>query len=181
MAWTIPQFTSSHNDTAAKPPLGSLHQAFNPKLWHSADTSVSSSRFTSIAIRLIHLIQSGFPWSSLDDVAPHLSNREYAALLQLQFNEEDRLLATERAELATAAQRLFDCGVCLDTLPEESIARIEPCGHPYCRDCIRGFIVSQIESRHFPVLCPTCTAEPGNNSEAIGSKCELDWVTVFDE
>ncbi|KAI0297436.1 hypothetical protein BC826DRAFT_933608, partial [Russula brevipes] len=58
----------------------------------------------------------------------------------------------------------------MDTLPEDSIAPIEPCGHPFCRECIRGFIVSKIESRRFPVLCPTCTAESGNGSEsAIGS------------
>lgn len=92
-------------------------------------------------------------------------------MLQFQFDEENRLLVAERAQLAGAAQRVFDCGVCMDTLPEDTIARIEPCGHAYCRECIRGFVVSQIESRRFPVLCPTCTAEPGNGSESIGSKC----------
>jgi hypothetical protein len=93
-------------------------------------------------------------------------------MLQRQFDEEDHMLITERAELLAAAeqQRVFDCGVCLDTLQEESIARIDPCGHSFCRECIRGFIVSQIESRRFPVLCPTCTAGPSNNRpESIGS------------
>ncbi|KAF8491336.1 hypothetical protein F5888DRAFT_1058472 [Russula emetica] len=71
---------------------------------------------------------------------------------------------------AAEQQRVFDCRVCLDTLPEESIARIDPCGHSFCRECIRGFIVSQIESRRFPVLCPTCTAGPGNiRPESTGS------------
>jgi hypothetical protein len=72
---------------------------------------------------------------------------------------------------------VFDCGVCMDTLPEESIARIEPCGHPFCRDCVRGFVSSQIESRRFPVLCPTCTAE-GHDAESIGSKCFANFVQV---
>ncbi|KAI0302832.1 hypothetical protein B0F90DRAFT_1712460, partial [Multifurca ochricompacta] len=89
-------------------------------------------------------------------------------MLQFQFDEEDRQLAAERAELAAAAQRVFDCGVCMDTLPEEYVARIEPCGHSFCRECVRGFIVSQIESRRFPVLCPSCTAEPRIDSESIG-------------
>ena len=85
-------------------------------------------------------------------------------MLQRQFDEEDRLLAMEHADFAAAEQqRVFDCGVCLDTLPEESIAHIDPYGHPFCRECVRGLIASQIESRHFPVLCPTCTAEPENN------------------
>ena len=92
-------------------------------------------------------------------------------MLQLQFDEENRLLLAERAELAAAVQRVFDCAVCMDTLPEESIARIDPCGHPFCRDCVRGLVESQIESRRFPVLCPACTAEPGNDSESIGSMC----------
>ena len=103
-----------------------------------------------------------------------LSSLQLATILQSRFDEEDYLLATgrERADLLAAAeqQRMFDCGVCLETLPEESIAHIDPCGHSFCRECVRGLIVSQIESRRFPVLCPTCTAEPANNRpESIGS------------
>jgi hypothetical protein len=97
-------------------------------------------------------------------------------MLQRGFDEEDRLLAAERTELVAAAehdakqQRVFDCGACMDTFPEESVARIEPCGHSFCRGCARGLIVSQIESRRFPVLCPTCTAGPGKSRpESIGS------------
>ena len=113
----------------------------------------------------------GRTWPPLTDATTPHSSRELAAILQLQFDEENRLLLAERAELAAAAQRVFDCAVCMDTLPEESIAQIDPCGHPFCRDCIRGLIESQIESRRFPVLCPACTVEPGNNSESIGSRC----------
>ena len=99
-------------------------------------------------------------------------------MLQRQFDEEDRQLAAERAELvASEDQRgVFDCGMCMGTLPEESIARIEPCGHSFCRECVREFIVSQIESRRFPVSCPTCTAAgPGSGPpESIGS-----YVTII--
>jgi len=95
-----------------------------------------------------------------------------AAMLQGQFDGEDYLLAMEHADLLAAAEQqpVFDCGVCLDTLPEESIARIDPCGHPFCRECVRGLIASRIASRRFPVLCPTCTAEPENSRpDWIGS------------
>ena len=94
-------------------------------------------------------------------------------MLQSQFDEEDRMLAAERAQLASAAQHVFDCGVCMDTLPEDSIARIDPCGHSFCRECVRSLIVSQIESRRFPVLCPTCTAERTTGTEDTGSKLDL--------
>ena len=107
-------------------------------------------------------------------------------MLQRRFDEEDHLLAAERAELAAAAaeeqQRVFDCGVCMGTLPEESIARIDPCGHSFCRECVRGLIVSHMESRRFPVLCPMCMAEPGKNRpESIGryvSTHPLLWVVL---
>jgi hypothetical protein len=74
---------------------------------------------------------------------------------QRQFGEEDRMIAAERAGLTAAAERLFDCGVCM---PEESIASIEPCGYSFRRECVFLLIMSQIESRRFPVLCPPCTA-----------------------
>jgi len=144
--------------TVAQPPLWTFRQPFDPKSWSSGTTS------------------RGPVWSSpseaTESATDSLSSRQLAAMLQRQFDEEDHVLVAERAELLAAAeqQRVFDCRVCLDTLPEESIARIDPCGHSFCRECIRGFIVSQIESRRFPVLCPTCTAGPGNNRpESTGS------------
>jgi hypothetical protein len=119
-------------------------------------------------------------WSSLSEETEcpshSLSSSRLAAMLQRRFDEEDRLLAAERAELVAVAEQdaeqqgVFDCGACMDRFPEESVARIEPCGHPYCRECVRGLIVSQIESRRFPVLCPTCLARPGKSRpESIGS------------
>src|SRR6266852_4321484 len=105
------------------------------------------------------------PSEATESATDSLYSRQLAAMLQRQFDEEDHLLVAEDAELLAVSeqQRVFDCGVCLDTLPEESIARIDPCGHAFCSEWIRGFIVSQIVSRRFPVLCPTCTAGPGNN------------------
>jgi hypothetical protein len=119
--------------------------------------------------RLTRRIQAGPSWGPLPDARP-LSSAEYAAMLQFQFDEEDRLLAAERSQLAATAQHVFDCGVCMDTLPEDSIARIDPCGHSFCRECVRSLIESQIESRRFPVLCPTCTADRTAGTEETGSK-----------
>ncbi|KAI0260310.1 hypothetical protein BC834DRAFT_554275 [Gloeopeniophorella convolvens] len=117
-----------------------------------------------------------YAWLTQDDVplypprakGPLSSSAELAARLQRQFDDEDRALAAERATLAAAQQRVFDCGVCMDTLPEDEITTIEPCGHAFCRECMRGLVVSQIDQRRFPVLCPGCTAGPGKGADEIG-------------
>ncbi|KAI9460717.1 hypothetical protein F5148DRAFT_1216362 [Russula earlei] len=137
--------------SVAQSPLWASRQPFESRSWSSAGTS-----------------SSGPAWSSLSDAIPSYSIRELPAFLRLKLDEKDRLLAAVRAELAAAAWRVVYCVVCMDSLPEKSMTRIEPCGHSFCRDCVRGLVVSQIESRRFPVLCPTCTAEPENNSEVIG-------------
>ena len=137
--------------------------------------SPSLFRCKSQSFQLIHDRHQHSPsptWSLPSEATESSTDSLLAAILQSQFDEEDYLLATERADLLAAAgqQCVFDCGVCLETLPDESIAHIDPCGHSFCRECVRGLIVSQIESRRFPVLCPTCTAEPANNRpEPIGS------------
>ena len=120
-------------------------------------------------LRLTHPIQAD-PSSPLHDALPLSASAEYAAILQSRFDEEDRMLAAERAQLAAAAQLVFDCGVCMNMVPEESIARIDSCGHSFCRDCIRSLVVSHIESRRFPVLCPTCKMERTTGAQETGSK-----------
>ena len=170
--------------TVAQQPLWAFRQSFDQKPWSSGAVSVTSFfLYCSCANRGLQLIhdrhQHSSTWSSpseaKESTTSSLSSRQLAAMLQRQFDEEDHLLAAQLAELAAEQQRVFDCGVCMDTLPEDSIARIEPCGHPFCRECVRGFIVSQIESRRYPVLCPTCTAGPGKSRpESIGSYVSSD-------
>jgi hypothetical protein len=142
--------------------------------WDEFGDSLLPSLFRckSQSFQLIHDHRQRSPtWSlpseAMESSADSLSSHQLAAMLQRQFDEEDHFLAMEQ-------QRVFDCGVCLDMFPEESIARIDPCGHSFCRECVRGLIESQIESRRFPVLCPTCTAEPEKNRpESIGSYVSL--------
>jgi hypothetical protein len=169
---------------AASPPTIPMTQAppwdfrpsYNPNSW-SPGTIPNPPMHPQIAIQPTDQAQGSSTWSPWTDAHPRYypSSREHAALPQSQYYDQSqsRLLLAQRAQLAAATQQrpAFDCGVCMDTFLEESIARIEPCGHPFCRDCIRRFVASQMESRRFPVLCPTCMAEPGNKSRAIGSMC----------
>jgi bacterioferritin-associated ferredoxin len=90
--------------------------------------------------------------SSCSDEADHQLHVE----LQRQFEEEDRQLRTQLEDLKTQVPLTFDCGICLSTEAEFMIFRFEPCGHAFCRDCVRGFVQSKIVEHRFPIVCPTC-------------------------
>ncbi|KAH9984586.1 hypothetical protein BJV77DRAFT_966018 [Russula vinacea] len=69
----------------------------------------------------------------------------YAMRLQHEFDKEDRVLSAERAELSKFSQRLFECGVCMEEMPYDSVARPDPCGHTFCRDCLRGHVTARLD------------------------------------
>jgi hypothetical protein len=67
-----------------------------------------------------------------------------AMRLQNEFNKEDRALSAQRAELAKSTQKLFVCGICLEEMPDDSIARPDPCQHTFCRECLRGHVTARL-------------------------------------
>ncbi|KAH9169622.1 hypothetical protein EDB89DRAFT_2098593 [Lactarius sanguifluus] len=81
--------------------------------------------------------------------------------LQNEFDSEDRALSAERIKLSKNVQQVFQCGICMDDLPEDSVARPDPCRHAFCRECMRGYVSNRLEEHRFPILCPTCTAGKG--------------------
>ena len=80
----------------------------------------------------------------------------------------NRVLSTQLPEPAKFAQRLFVCGICLEEMPDDSIARPDHCGHTFCRACLRGHVAVRINERRFPILCPSCTANQGNGNGVAG-------------
>lgn len=46
-----------------------------------------------------------------------------------------------------------ECGICLSGVPETELYRLESCGDPYCRDCVKLHLNSVISSREFPLRC----------------------------
>jgi RING-type zinc-finger len=106
---------------------------------------------------------------------PRPSDRDdsllYAMRLQHEFDKEDRVLSAERAELSKFSQRLFECGVCMEEMPYDSVARPDPCGHTFCRDCLRGHVTARLDERKFPILCPTCTADKSKGKGVDGGTC----------
>jgi hypothetical protein len=87
--------------------------------------------------------------------------------LQNEFNK-DRAISAQHAEFAKSTQRLFECGICMDEMPDGSIVRPDPCGHTFCRECLRGHVTARLSEHRFPILCPTCTAGKGKGKEAAG-------------
>ena len=102
-----------------------------------------------------------------------LSPEELQALqLQDAYLEEDRRLRAERETLAKSAVGIFTCSVCMDQHPETDVARIRMCNHALCRECMRGYILTKIRERVFPMRCPICpteqpTREPGSQFSSV--------------
>ncbi|KAJ7117677.1 hypothetical protein C8R44DRAFT_832346 [Mycena epipterygia] len=97
------------------------------------------------------------------------TQREHALKAQAQqreFEEEDARLIAERTALQKEVQRVFECGVCFDKYPEDYVARIADCGHGFCRECMKGYVISKLTDKLYPIFCPMCVtdnnrAEPG--------------------
>jgi hypothetical protein len=99
--------------------------------------------------------------------------REYddedrALRLQREYDDEDHAFVAQLTELANSAQPVFQCGVCMEEMPEDSIVRLDPCAHAFCRQCLLGHVNARLGERRFPILCPTCTASKGKGNEVTG-------------
>ena len=91
--------------------------------------------------------------------------------LQHEYDIENRALSAQRADLAKLSQRLFVCGICLEEMLYDSVARPDPCRHTFCRECLRGHVAARLNERKFPVLCPTCTADKSKGKGIVGGTC----------
>ncbi|KAJ7712718.1 hypothetical protein B0H16DRAFT_1479163 [Mycena metata] len=86
---------------------------------------------------------------------------------QREFEEEDARLTAERAALQKYVQPIFECGVCFDKYPEDYVSRVADCSHGFCRDCMKGYVISKLKDKLYPIFCPMCVtdnarAEPGS-------------------
>ena len=95
----------------------------------------------------------------------------YATRLQNQFDDEDRELTAEHNELFQTIQPVFECGICMEEMPEDSVARPDACRHAFCRECMYEYVSTRLEEHKFPILCPTCTADKGKGKGTTGGAC----------
>ncbi|KIM88114.1 hypothetical protein PILCRDRAFT_248113 [Piloderma croceum F 1598] len=94
------------------------------------------------------------------------SSKSTVAALKRRESDERRL-REQQEELAKNIQCLFECGVCMDEHPEDYVTLLDPCGHKFCRDCIRNHIGAKLAEHYFPVLCPVCMAEEGKSDPGV--------------
>jgi hypothetical protein len=114
---------------------------------------------------------SGCPPTPPSDHDDRLDSITYVMRPQHEFDNKDRALRAQRAELSKSTQRLFMCGICLQEIPNDSVARPDRCGHTFCRECLRGHVATRIGEHRFPVLCPSCTANKDEGMEVAGGMC----------
>ncbi|KAJ6609457.1 hypothetical protein B0H10DRAFT_2438513 [Mycena sp. CBHHK59/15] len=86
---------------------------------------------------------------------------------QREFEEEDSRLLAERAALQMTVQRVFDCGVCFDKYPEDYVARVAGCAHPFCRECLKSYVVIKLGDKLFPIVCPMCVTDTARAEPAM--------------
>ncbi|KAI0260325.1 hypothetical protein BC834DRAFT_832018 [Gloeopeniophorella convolvens] len=177
----IKRLQSSHGDTT-KPRTPSYipRPPSSPQTSHRHSTTASPSStkpphtFAATSpfadSQPSHIVRSGTPASPADSD----SSLSFAVRLQQQFNAEDRALSAQRAQLSKHIQRVFECGICMEEMPEDSITRLDPCDHAFCRDCVRTYVASCLKSHKFPILCPTCTAGKGKGKGEVSQPLALD-------
>ncbi|KAH9951728.1 hypothetical protein B0H21DRAFT_717226 [Amylocystis lapponica] len=92
-----------------------------------------------------------------------------AYAIQREFDEERIRLDGELEHLQRAQKNAFDCGVCFEKYSEDAVARVQPCGHQFCRECIVGYVKSKVDERCYPIVCPSCMVDekPPEKSQSV--------------
>ncbi|KAJ7739808.1 hypothetical protein B0H16DRAFT_59614 [Mycena metata] len=98
---------------------------------------------------------------------------------QREFEEEDARLTAERATLQKDVRPIFECGVCFDKYLEDYVSRVADCSHGFCRDCMKGYVISKLKDKLYPIFCPMCVtdnarAEPGMVTDDLVQMLGLD-------
>jgi hypothetical protein len=93
--------------------------------------------------------------------------------LQHENDEWGRAPSVQRNEVVMSGQGGLECAICMDEMPVDSMARIDSCGHAFCRDCLRGHVAARLDERKFPILCPTCACgtTKGKGKGKVGGMC----------
>jgi hypothetical protein len=170
-----PSGSQKYFDNTFAPPRQFSSLAHQSSTLSSSKASTSTPNSFSSDSRSAAGSSSSRALGHLGELPTPPSDRDYNILeamrLQNEFDQEDRALSAQRAQLAKSAQRLFECGICMEEMPDDSIARPDPCKHAFCRECLRGHVAARLDEHRYPILCPTCTAGKGKGKGAASGTC----------
>ncbi|KAF7308308.1 RING-type domain-containing protein [Mycena chlorophos] len=82
-----------------------------------------------------------------------------ALAMQQRIAQLERDAEVLQAALTVLQQKIFRCPLCLEDLPEEEVALVADCSHKVCRGCMKGYVVSKLGDKVYPIFCPTCMVE----------------------
>ncbi|KAG9120402.1 hypothetical protein FRC07_004121 [Ceratobasidium sp. 392] len=123
------------------------------------------------------------PLKALDKSTKDMNGLSEDALLALrmqeEFDAEDQLLTSLAQE--SAPGHSFDCGICFETFHAGALAPMDGCDHPYCRECMRDYVQSKLESRTFPILCPTCHSIKGGTTQGIVGQGLIETIGLTEQ
>jgi hypothetical protein len=80
-----------------------------------------------------------------------------------EYDNQDRHGRAQKERSARTIGLRFKCQICLEEHVENSVARIDSCGHSFCRECIAHYVGYKLDENRFPILCPACVADHRKN------------------
>jgi uncharacterized small protein (DUF1192 family) len=90
---------------------------------------------------------------------PNRHNAEQTAHKQREWDENGRHRRAQKERLARTSRRHFKCRICMEEHVEDNVARIDSCGHRFCRECVRSYVEFTLGQHRFPILCPVCMTD----------------------
>lgn len=96
---------------------------------------------------------------------------------------EDGILpsATPKESPEAVDDSPFDCGICLETCPYDTVCYMQGCKHKLCRECMRGHIVSSLEQRKYPIVCAICATDRNIREPSVISELDVELAGLSDK
>ncbi|KIM31026.1 hypothetical protein M408DRAFT_65506 [Serendipita vermifera MAFF 305830] len=79
--------------------------------------------------------------------------------LAAELQREEESIVVQHARLLDMEDTGFNCDICSEHWSIGMMSKVDSCGHAICRECMVGYVKSQLDERRWPVVCPLCRAE----------------------
>ncbi|KIP09159.1 hypothetical protein PHLGIDRAFT_103126 [Phlebiopsis gigantea 11061_1 CR5-6] len=117
--------------------------------------------------------------SSTKDHIDPVDDFAFALAQQRLYDQEHECLIMERGRLSNTAT--FKCEICMDKHSQEDVALVDGCGHRFCRDCIRAYASSQLREHSYPIFCPLCSVEKGEDEPSVLNNALMQQIGLSEE